>query len=289
MGTFGEIKAIGTVANLEGKTIITSAVHDDQLAFYKQCKVNLVIDVSPNLFGRVVGVATLEAMILAHLGRNANELADDEFEEIITELNITPRLLHPTGKFRNIRRFAFVVHPLSQEFIKKGFPIPKATPKMVMDKVEQLAAYIPPQVYCKMENIVSPTGAEAEGWLLFVGGTPKEMLSHSPEFTYRRLLAAAAMAEKMGAQLMGLGAFTKVVGDAGVTVARRATHPHHHRQQLFGLGRAVGRGRRDEAHGPGAAAGQGHSASPPRPWSSARRARSARSARGCWRWPSTRW
>ena len=225
VGTFGEIKAIGTVANLEGKTIITSAVHDDQLAFYKQCKVNLVIDVSPNLFGRVVGVATLEAMILAHLGRNANELADDEFEEIITELDITPRLLHPTGKFRNIRRFAFVVHPLSQEFIKKGFPIPKSTPKMVMDKVEQLAAYIPPQVYCKMENIVSPTGAEAEGWLLFVGGTPKEMLSHSPEFTYRRLLAAADMAEKMGAQLMGLGAFTKVVGDAGVTVARRARIP----------------------------------------------------------------
>jgi len=76
-----------------------------------------------------------------------------------------------------------------------------------------------------MENIVSPTGAEAEGWLIFVGGTPKEMLSHSPEFTYRRLLAAAAMAEKMGAQSMGLGAFTKVVGDAGITVARRATIP----------------------------------------------------------------
>ncbi len=33
------------------------------------------------------------------------------------------------------------------------------------------------------------------------------------------------MAEKMGAQLMGLGAFTKVVGDAGVTVARRASIP----------------------------------------------------------------
>ena len=225
VGTFNEIRAVGSVANLEGKTLISSAVHDDQLAFYERCKVNLVIDVTPKLFDRVVGVATLEAMILAHLGRNANELADDEFEEIITELDIKPRLLHPTGRFRNIRRFAFVVHPLSQEFIKKGFPIPKATPKLVMNKVEQLAAYIPPQVYCKMENIVSPTGAEAEGWLLFVGGTPKEMLSHSPEFTYRRLLAAASMAEKMGAQIMGLGAFTKVVGDAGVTVARRASLP----------------------------------------------------------------
>jgi len=33
------------------------------------------------------------------------------------------------------------------------------------------------------------------------------------------------MAEKMGAQIMGLGAFTKVVGDAGVTVAKRSRLP----------------------------------------------------------------
>ena len=51
------------------------------------------------------------------------------------------------------------------------------------------------------------------------------MLSHSPEFTYRRLLAASRQAEKLGAQIMGLGAFTKVVGDAGVTVARRSRLP----------------------------------------------------------------
>jgi predicted amino acid dehydrogenase len=50
-------------------------------------------------------------------------------------------------------------------------------------------------------------------------------MGHPPEFTYRRLLAAAAMAKKLGAQIMGLGAFTKVVGDAGVTVARRAPLP----------------------------------------------------------------
>jgi predicted amino acid dehydrogenase len=136
-----------------------------------------------------------------------------------------PRLLHPTGKFRNIRRFAFVIHPLSQAYIKKGLPVPAATPKFVMNQVERLAAHLPPFVYCKMDNIISPTGAEAEGWLISVGGTPKEMLARSPEFTYRRLLLAAKMAEKKGAQIMGLGAFTKVVGDAGVTVARRASIP----------------------------------------------------------------
>ncbi|HPW83031.1 MAG TPA: saccharopine dehydrogenase NADP-binding domain-containing protein [Rhodoferax sp.] len=225
VGTFAEIKAVGNASNLEGKTLITSAVDDERMAFFTKCKVNLVVDVSPKLFDKVVGVNTIEAMILAALEKDLDEVSDDDFDEILNELNITPRLLHPTGKFRNIRRFAFVIHPLSQNYIRNAFPIPKSTPKFVMDKVETLAAHMPPMVYCKMENIVSPSGAEAEGWLISVGGTPKEMLSRSPEFTYRRLLHAAKIAEKMGAQIMGLGAFTKVVGDAGVTVARRSSLP----------------------------------------------------------------
>jgi len=225
VGTFHELKEVGNAKNLAGKTVITSAVDDTRLAFFKQCKVNLVVDVSPQLFDRVVGTNVIEAMILAALGKPPESVSDDDFAEIIDELDIKPRLLHPTGKFRDIRRFAFVIHPLSQEFIRKGFPIPKGTPKFIMDKVETVAAHMPPFVYCKMENIVSPTGAEAEGWLISVGGTPKEMLARSPEFTYRRLLAAAKMAQDMGAQIMGLGAFTKVVGDAGITVARRAPLP----------------------------------------------------------------
>jgi len=225
VGTYHELEVVGKTANLEGKTLITSAVDDERLAFFTKCKVNLVIDVSPKLFEKVVGINTLEAMILAALEKRSEEVSDDDFEEILDELHIKPRLLHPTGKFRNIRRFAFVIHPLSQNYIRKAFPIPSSTPKFVMDKVETLAAHMPPMVYCKMENIISPTGAEAEGWLISVGGTPKEMLSRSPEFTYRRLLHASRIAEKMGAQIMGLGAFTKVVGDAGVTVARRSSLP----------------------------------------------------------------
>ncbi len=225
VGTFAEIKSVARAGNLDGKTLITSAVDDERMEFFKKHKVNLVVDVSPKLFSHVVGINTIEAMILATIAKPQETVSDDDLDEILTELDITPRLLHPTGKFRNIRRFAFVIHPLSQEFIRKGFPIPKSTPKFVMDRIETLAAHMPPMVYCKMDNIISPTGAEAEGWLISVGGTPKEMLSRSPEFTYRRLLQAAKMAEKMGAQIMGLGAFTKVVGDAGVTVARRSSIP----------------------------------------------------------------
>jgi len=99
------------------------------------------------------------------------------------------------------------------------------SPPLLMDSLEKVMAYAPPFVYSKVEGIKSPTGVEAEGWLISVGGTPKEIMGHTPEFTYRRLLAAADMAKRLGAQIMGLGAFTKVVGDAGVTVAKRASLP----------------------------------------------------------------
>jgi predicted amino acid dehydrogenase len=99
------------------------------------------------------------------------------------------------------------------------------TPPAFLDAVEKVIAYAPPWVYSRVTGIKSPTGVEAEGWLLTVGGTPKQMLAHSPEFTYSRLLQAARMAKRMGAQIMGLGAFTKVVGDAGVTVAKKADIP----------------------------------------------------------------
>jgi hypothetical protein len=69
VGTFHELKAVGNASNLAGKTLITSAVDDERLAFFAKCKVNLVVDVSPKLFDQVVGINTIEAMILAALGK----------------------------------------------------------------------------------------------------------------------------------------------------------------------------------------------------------------------------
>ena len=63
------------------------------------------------------------------------------------------------------------------------------------------------------------TGA-GPGWLITVGGTPKEMLAH-PGFTLFPSAGRGRHGPKLGAQIMGLGAFTKVVGDASVTVISR--------------------------------------------------------------------
>ena len=212
---------------LAGKTIVTSSVNDERIAQFRRKGVHLVIDGAPLLFGRVLGPSLLDAMIIAAKDKGPEELLEDDYLEIITGLGLQPRMIYPCG-FRRVNRFAFVIHPLSQEYfknIKSVELLSHVSPPIFMDALEKAMACAPPFVYSHVTGIKSPTGVEAEGWLISVGGTPREIMSHSPEFTYRRLLDAARVARSLGAQIMGLGAFTKVVGDAGLTVARRAPLP----------------------------------------------------------------
>ena len=216
---------------LAGKTIVTTTVNDDRLARLRDKGVHLVIDGAPLVQGHAVDPALLDAMIMAATGKASEELLEDDYLEVLTGEGLTPRLLYPNG-FKRMNRFAFVIHPLSQEYFKIVKPVevlsrvsPPAVAGPILDSLEKVLAWAPPFVYSRVTGIQSPTGVEAEGWLISVGGTPKEIMGHAPEFTYRRLLAAADTARKLGAQIMGLGAFTKVVGDAGVTVARQAPLP----------------------------------------------------------------
>jgi len=212
---------------LGGKTIVTSTVNDERIAMFRDKGVNLVVDGAPFMFDHVISPNLLDAMIIAATGKDSDEILEDDYLEILTGLKVEPRVIYPSG-FKRVNRFAFVIHPLSQEYFKKLKSIEMlsyVSPPVLMDTVEKAMAYAPPFVYSRVTGIKSPTGVEAEGWLISVGGTPKEIMSHSPEFTYRRLLDAAAMAKRLGAQIMGLGAFTKVVGDAGLTVAKRAPLP----------------------------------------------------------------
>jgi len=215
------------IEELAGKTVITSSLSDERAAAFADKGVMMVVDGAPAMEGHVLGPSLLDAMIVAATGKNPDDILEDDYLDIITTVGIEPRIVYPNGE-RRINRFAFVIHPLSQEYFKKIKPVEmlsRVSPPVFMDAIERVMAYAPPFVYSKVSGIRSPTGTEAEGWLISVGGTPKEIMSRSPEFTYRRLLDAAEIARKLGAQIMGLGAFTKVVGDAGITVAKRAPLP----------------------------------------------------------------
>ncbi len=223
IGSFSELMRFG-LPGLAGKAVITSTVTEDRLATLGELGADLVVDVAPQPFDFVVVPAMYEAMVAATLAPG-DELTTDDLARFIQDAELESRLLWPRGRRRK-SRFSFVIHPLSTEYFKNVEPLGNITSVPGMSQVvEKAVAYIPPFVYSHVTGIVSDTGDEAEGWLITVGGTPKQMLAHPPEFTYSRLLEAAELSRRLGAQIMGLGAFTKVVGDAGVTVAKQATLP----------------------------------------------------------------
>lgn len=227
VATFRELAQFD-LDDLKGKTLISTSIGEERLNSLRERGVDLILDDVPQPFASVVvNEATLEALMLVAGQAEESRLSDDDLLEMIQSAELEPRVLYPSG-FKRKSRFAFVIHPLSQEYFRNVAAldaVADVAPGVFMDGVEKLMAHAPPFVYSHVTGITSPTGAEAEGWLITVGGTPKELMAHDPEFTYSRLLAAADMAQKMGAQIMGLGAFTKVVGDAGVTVAKRAPLP----------------------------------------------------------------
>ena len=116
-------------------------------------------------------------------------------------------------------RFAFVVHPLDLSYIYRHprFGWTKYLPGRI---VEEIGAWLPPLYLGQITGGESPiTGQKILGFLYTLGATPRQIKRHGERFINQRLLMAAKMAQQHGARLMGLGAYTSIVGDAGKTLA----------------------------------------------------------------------
>jgi predicted amino acid dehydrogenase len=86
--------------------------------------------------------------------------------------------------------------------------------------LEDAAAQLPPWPVARISGLTGADGAKAEGLIYAVPMTSKAILRFPPEFLYRKLAQVAEDAQRRGCRLMGLGAYTSVVGDAGVTLSK---------------------------------------------------------------------
>jgi len=116
--------------------------------------------------------------------------------------------------------FAFLLHPLRIDDFARRYPFTRRLPPAW---VEAAFKYVPPRLVSHVTGIRSPAGATAEGWFIGLALTPRTLLGSPLPFVYRRLIHSGQMAERLGARIFGLGAFTKIVGDRGRTVADRLT------------------------------------------------------------------
>ena len=223
----GDIGAIRRYApaDLKHKTIVVESATEDDLADLRSRGATIAVTLMPSLDGDDLGrwsAATVEA-VLAALRPNPNApLTEDTYLDLLADIHWTPAVRYLQPEEAGINRFSFIIHPLNIEFIHnhRWFRFTRYLPDAL---VEEVAAYMPPFYLSHITGGQSPTtGQRVEGVLLTLGATPRMMMKHSERFTYVRLNKAARMAERLGARIMGLGAFTSVVGDAGITVAHES-------------------------------------------------------------------
>ena len=121
--------------------------------------------------------------------------------------------------------FAFIIHPIDpKRDVSRKFPL---LGRVLNERqIDFFSTFFPPVYISEIEGITSQaTGKEIKGWFIACPYTPRRMMELPEEMVYRKIIQTGRLAEKLGAQMLGLGAFTSVVGDAGVTIARELGVP----------------------------------------------------------------
>lgn len=123
-----------------------------------------------------------------------------------------------------MNNFAFMIHPIEpQRDVARKFPLLGRLPPGIID---HFSRFFPPVLLSHVTGIRSgESGEEIEGWLVACPMTPRRMLDVPLASAYRKVVQTGKLAERLGARILGLGAFTAVVGDAGCTISQGLSIP----------------------------------------------------------------
>jgi len=121
--------------------------------------------------------------------------------------------------------FAFIIHPIDpRRDIQRKYPLLGRLANNWM--IDQFAPFFPPVYLSEVEGITSKlSGKTIKGWLIACPLTPQHFCRLPEERVYRKIIQTGHLAEKLGANILGLGAFTSVVGDSGRTIAEKLEIP----------------------------------------------------------------
>lgn len=117
--------------------------------------------------------------------------------------------------------FAFIIHPIDLNDIFRKFKFMKYLPEPV---VTGIMKNVPPVKVSHITGVKSPYN-EIEGWFVACPLTTKQMMTLPEQIVIKKIIEAGKTAEKLGAKIVGLGAFTSVVGDAGITISKNLNIP----------------------------------------------------------------
>lgn len=124
-----------------------------------------------------------------------------------------------------MNNFGFIIHPIDpKRDVQRKFPLlGKVLP---VPAINFLSRFFPPMNISHVTGARSAeSGQEIEGWFVACPFTPQRMMTLPVRLVYDKIIKTVQLAQRKGARLVGLGAFTSVVGDAGATISRQVEVP----------------------------------------------------------------
>ena len=121
--------------------------------------------------------------------------------------------------------FAFIIHPIDpKRDVSRKYPL--LGKFLTEPQINFFSTFFPPVYISEIEGITSQaTGKQIRGWFLACPLTPTRMLELPEKTVYKKIIETGHLAEKLGAKTLGLGAFTSVIGDGGITIAQELDIP----------------------------------------------------------------
>lgn len=113
-------------------------------------------------------------------------------------------------------KFGFILHPTDIGHVHRRWGF---TRKLPDSWVEGAIKFLPPKLLSYHDGVRSPHN-QAEGWIIATVLTARQMVRLPEQYVLRKIIDAGRAAERLGAKIIGLGAYTAIVGDAGLTIAK---------------------------------------------------------------------
>lgn len=217
------------LSHLKGKTLIIDIVSEGLEEKLKNAGLKEALICLPQLSSYTkINYSILEGIV--QLKKGAGGLvSDDDIIKLVNDLKLEPQIKTFNEDNDKVATFSFVIHPLSSRFLLMHpffKHINKKFTSIFESSIEEVMSFSPGFYYGKIDGIISEkNGKKVEGLIYAVTETPKKLMEKEADVIYKKILKLCDKAHLAGSKIMGLGAYTKIVGDAGVTIDRLSPIP----------------------------------------------------------------
>lgn len=79
---------------MQGKLVVTNTVTKEDIEWLKECGIRTLVTSTPDLEGRSFGTNVIEALLVALIGKDVEEITSEDYLRVLKEINFKPRVEH---------------------------------------------------------------------------------------------------------------------------------------------------------------------------------------------------